>query len=88
MNRIVVAILGLISPMVLFAGPVDINSADAETIARELNGVGAARARAIVEYREKNGDFRSPEEVLNVSGIGQHIFEANQDNIIVRKSGE
>jgi len=73
----------LIMPALTLAGPVDINTADAETIARELNGVGTARARAIIEYRETNGRFRSPDELVNVRGIGRHILEVNQGNIIV-----
>lgn len=36
---------------------VNINTADIETLARELNGIGAAKARAIVEYREENGSL-------------------------------
>ena len=55
-----------------WAGPVDLNSADAETIARELNGVGVSRAQAIVDYREQYGAFSSAEDLLNVSGIGTH----------------
>lgn len=49
---------------------VNINSADMETLARELNGVGSAKARAIVEYREANGAFASIDELLEVKGIG------------------
>lgn len=64
-----------------WAGPVDLNSADAETIARELNGVGVSRARAIVEYREQNGAFSSAEDLLNVAGIGPHILQVNKANI-------
>lgn len=63
------------------AGPVDINSADAATIAKELNGVGESRARAIVEYREKNGRFANPEDLLKVSGIGPQVFKLNRDYI-------
>ncbi|MDH3978645.1 MAG: helix-hairpin-helix domain-containing protein [Gammaproteobacteria bacterium] len=66
-----------------WAGPVDLNRADAETIARELNGVGQARAEAIVEYREQFGEFGSADEILNVSGIGPHILEANRSNILL-----
>ena len=40
------------------AGPVDVNTADAETISAELKGVGLAKAKAIVDYREKHGPFR------------------------------
>ncbi|MCE7901438.1 MAG: helix-hairpin-helix domain-containing protein [Gammaproteobacteria bacterium PRO9] len=63
------------------AGPVDINSADAATISKELNGVGASRARAIVEYREKNGRFATPEDLLKVSGIGPQVLKLNREFI-------
>lgn len=68
-------------PALALAGPVDINTADAATIARELNGIGDSRARAIVEFREKNGRFASPEDVLKVSGIGPQVLKLNRDNI-------
>jgi len=81
MRRIMcLGILGLL-PALAVAGPVDINTADAATIAKELNGIGASRARAIVEYREKNGRFASPEDVLKVSGIGPQVLKLNRDNI-------
>ncbi len=73
-------ILGLL-PALAGAGPVDINTADAATIARELNGVGESRARAIVEYREKNGRFASPDDVMKVSGIGPQVLKLNRENI-------
>ena len=66
-----------------WAGPVDLNSADAETIARELNGIGVARAQAIVDYREQYGAFSSADDLLNVSGIGPHILRVNKTNIIL-----
>jgi len=69
-----------------WAGPVDLNSADAETIARELNGVGVSRAQAIVEYREQYGAFSSAEDLLNVSGIGPHILQVNKANIILSQA--
>jgi len=69
-----------------WAGPVDLNSADAETIARELNGIGAARAQAIVEYREQYGAFGSADELLNVAGIGPHILKVNKVNIILSQA--
>jgi len=68
-------------PALVNAGPVDINTADAATIARELNGVGESRARAIVEYREKNGRFASPDDVMKVSGIGPQVLKLNRENI-------
>jgi competence protein ComEA len=73
-------ILGLL-PVLTTAGPVDINTADAATIARELNGVGESRAKAIVEFREKNGRFSSPDDMLKVSGIGPQVLKLNRENI-------
>jgi len=50
---------------------VNINSADAKTIEEKLIGIGAVKAHAIVEYREKNGPFKTVDELLEVSGIGE-----------------
>jgi competence protein ComEA len=75
------AVLAALLPTLLVAGPIDLNRADAETIARELTGVGASRARAIVDYRNEYGAFQDPQELLNVTGIGQHILDANRANI-------
>ncbi len=60
---------------------VAINHADAETIAMVLDGVGIARAQAIVEYRDSNGEFQSLEDLLLVSGIGEATLRNNQDRI-------
>ena len=68
-------------PMLAVAGPVDINHADAPTLAAELNGVGLSRAQAIVEYRQLNGDFTAQEQLLEVKGIGSQVLEANRQNI-------
>ncbi len=68
-------------PVLAWAGPVDINKADAGTIAKELDGVGLARAQAIVAYREKNGAFKSTSDLLKVKGIGPKVLEMNKANI-------
>jgi len=72
--------MALAAPATL-AGPVNINSADAATLARELKGVGLARAQAIVDYRTKNGPFRSADELALVKGIGPKAIENNRANI-------
>ncbi len=68
-------------PMSVWAGPVDINKADAATIAKELQGIGLSRAQAIVEYRDKNGAFKSADELRKVKGIGAKTLEQNRANI-------
>ena len=63
------------------AGQVNINAADAETISAELDGIGLAKARAIVEYREKHGPFRSVADLSLVKGIGERTVERNKSDI-------
>jgi competence protein ComEA len=65
-------------PVIAWAGPVDINSADAATLAKELKGIGPARAEAIVAWREANGPFKSPEDLVLVQGIGERVLEDNR----------
>lgn len=62
---------------------VDINKADAATLAKELKGVGPAKAKAIVEYRTKNGSFKSVDELLKVTGIGESLLQQNRSNIVL-----
>jgi len=66
-----------------FAGQVNINTADAETISAELTGIGLSKAKAIVEYREKHGPFRSVEDLSLVKGIGDKTVEKNRGDIQV-----
>ena len=70
-------------PLWAFAGPVDINTADAETMSMELNGIGLAKAKAIVEYRQKHGPFKNPEDLSLVKGIDNKTVELNRANIRV-----
>lgn len=62
---------------------INLNTADEATLQRELSGVGEAKAKAIVAYRESNGDFASADELLEVKGIGKAIFDRNRDKIAV-----
>ena len=62
---------------------INLNTADEATLQRELSGVGAAKAKAIVAYREANGSFTSADELLEVKGIGKVIFEKNRNKLAV-----
>ena len=87
-SRVLVqALIASLVPAATWAGPVNVNSADASTIARELDGIGPAKAAAIVEYRQKNGPFRTAEDLLKVEGIGQRVLEQNRGNIRLDKAG-
>jgi competence protein ComEA len=77
------ASLLLVLPTLASADPVNINTADAATLARELKGVGEARARAIIEHRSQHGPFRSADELTLVRGIGQKVVDQNRANIRV-----
>lgn len=61
----------------------DLNDADAATLQKELSGVGAAKAQAIVAYRETNGPFASVDELLEVKGIGKAILDRNREKLEV-----
>lgn len=74
-------------PALSWAGPVNINTADAGTLARELDGIGAAKAEAIVAYREQFGAFKSADDLTRVQGVGNRILEINRGNILVSKPG-
>ena len=89
LSRFIASCLAALVPIVAWAGPVNINTADAKTLARELDGIGPAKAQAIVDYRQKNGAFKSAEDLLKVEGIGAKVLEQNRENIRVEKgSGE
>ncbi|MFJ2282460.1 ComEA family DNA-binding protein [Pseudomonas sp. NPDC087803] len=62
---------------------VDLNGADAATLQKQLAGVGEAKAKAIVAYRDANGPFASVDELLEVKGIGKAILDRNRDKLEV-----
>jgi competence protein ComEA len=73
----------LAAPTLALAGPVDVNTADAETISAELKGIGLTKAQAIVDYRKKHGPFRNADDLSLVKGIGERTVELNRSDIKV-----
>lgn len=67
----------------VYAAPetVNVNSADAVTLAAVLDGVGIKRAEAIVDYRSQHGDFVDVYDLANVKGIGDRTVELNEERI-------
>ncbi len=72
-----------VSQSVASVGTVNINEADAETLAAMLDGIGLSRANAIVAYRKAHGMFYSAEELSAVRGIGLATIEKNVSKIAV-----
>ncbi|MGE4458791.1 ComEA family DNA-binding protein [Stenotrophomonas acidaminiphila] len=86
MKRFTVMLKSLVLALLLTASAhatdkVDINTATAAELDQVLVNVGAAKAQAIVEYRQANGPFKSVEELALVKGIGLKTVERNRDLI-------
>ena len=83
LSRMALASLFCLVSLVAQATPVDINTADAETLAAALSGIGPSKAEAIVAYRDENGPFGAAEDLVLIKGIGDRTLEINRDNIVV-----
>lgn len=86
-NRLKLALIGLLVlcffvPAVSGSDKVNINTADKEQLVT-LKFIGDALGDRIIEYRE-NQPFKSPEDIMNVKGVGEKAFEANKERIIVK----
>ena len=70
-----------------WSAPVNINAADASTLAQDLKGIGPVKAQAIVEYRQKHGAFRSVDELAQVKGISQKLIDRNRADLHIGQAG-
>ena len=95
MRRTITASLtGLLVALLLLAGqpavaegaPVNINTASAAELA-SLQGIGAAKAQAIVEHREKNGQFNTVDDLKLVRGIGDKMLEQLRPQVTIDGKG-
>ena len=83
--KYMLVVLILMISAVCFAGPVDINTADVQTLTSVLKGVGPAKAQAIVKYRNEHGPFKTTDDLVLVKGIGDKILQHNKENLSVGK---
>ena len=65
------------------ATPVNVNSADAKTIADALAGIGQKKAEAIVKYRTEKGPFKTVEDLTQVKGVTKKILAKNPNDILL-----
>lgn len=63
------------------AGVIDVNTADAKSLAKTLDGIGLNKAKAIVAYRDQHGKFSSLDQLLQVKGVGKKTLDRNRDKI-------
>ena len=79
----VIVVLAMVCPLnAEEPSSVNINTASADELVK-LEKIGPQYAARIVEYREKNGPFKAPEDIMNVSGIGPKTYEMNKDRIVI-----
>jgi len=83
---VITIIISLIGFASLHAAPVNINTADAQTLADSLNGIGLKKAHAIVDFRASNGDFKTINELSLVKGIGEGLILRNRDDLTLNAS--
>ena len=78
----------LASTSMALAAPVNINTADASTLAQNIIGVGHRKAEAIVAYRLNNGPFKTVQDLTNVRGIGQKLIDRNRDVLLLVEASD
>lgn len=97
MQRTLLLTVGWIVALTLFAATspvlaqdgekIDLNQADIQKL-DTLPGIGPAIAKRIVDYRDENGPFKKPEDLMNVRGIGEKKFQALKDLVVISKPQE
>ena len=80
-----IALVMIMTGSVFAEGGVKININTASVMELvELQNVGPSYAQKIVAYRQQNGPFKTPEDIMLVAGIGQRTFEVNKNRIVVK----
>lgn len=72
------------APSATSTSQVNINTADAATLSKMLDGIGDVKAKAIVDYRTQNGPFKTVDDLAKVTGIGAATLEKNKNKIVLQ----
>jgi len=72
----------------LHAAPVNVNTADAETLAENIKGIGPKKAQAIINYRKQYGPFKTSEDLVKVKGIGHRIVDLNKADLLFEEGSK
>ena len=87
-NKIAALLVSLALALPAFAAtPVNVNKADAATLAKSLDGIGHTKAEAIVAWREAHGPFKKADDLKHVKGIGKATIERNRGAILFADDG-
>jgi competence protein ComEA len=79
--RLLCVLVAVFSSTVALSEPLDINTANADQLAQTMVGIGKAKADAIVQDREKNGQFKSVDDLSRVKGVKSNLIEKNREKI-------
>lgn len=79
-NSVIICVFCLVSFFAV-AAPIDINTADANSLANVIDGVGVKKAQAIIVYRKEHGPFKTVNDLIRVKGIGIKTVEKNRVKI-------
>jgi len=82
LKKILVVLITCIASIGMAIAAVNINTATPEELA-SLQGIGPAKAKAIVDYRKAKGDFKTIDDIKNVKGIGDKMFEKLKPQLAV-----
>ena len=66
----------------VYAAPVNVNTADAQALAENIKGIGPKKVQAIANYRNQYGPFKSIEDLMKVKGIGQKLVDLNKSDLL------
>ena len=80
---VLVGFVGVMNGAAADVKKININAASAEEL-MQLKGIGSSHAASIIAFREKNGPFKEPEDLIKVPRIGRKTFEKNKDRIIIQ----